>query len=301
MHEYHTPARQHNSKTSHAEENLDFYFAVKQFEKSFDMTMLAAASGERPGIKQTTSSNRMFGSMYNLKAKPPAEGQEEPAASAPPGQGKRVLGMSKVFGSMIQMTGPKKASPLESANSLRKLEESMEGNLANKMGLTTSDVKVLNASSQIYREFLTDKSDRWVCMDEHVSGVILKRIESGAVDRNLFDVAMKMVFDNMEKDLVPRFNKSFHAFGDMAPINAESIRGSVRFSPRVDHKKHFDQIIGAASPNGQEVPTAISSEASPAPPKAATPTPVATFVELTPSGDTKAAVAETVVAEAPES
>jgi len=163
---------------------------------------------------------------------------ETAAASAQsPGQGgKRVMGMSKVFGSMISMT-PKSSAPMPSAAAPK---ASTAG--ADK----SSDPKVMTFAMQVYKEFLTEKSQRWVCMDEHVSAAILAQIESGAVELSLFDAAIKKTFDNMEKDLVPRFNKSFnfvYTSGEQA-----SNRGSVRFSPKTEHKRRFDTMVAKSSP-----------------------------------------------------
>jgi hypothetical protein len=99
-------------------------------------------------------------------------------------------------------------------------------------------------------------------MEEKVSKKILQQVETGAVLPDLFDTALKMVFINMEKDLVPRFNKSFQQFPDALAVNQSSQRGSVRFSPRDTHKRHFDRLVGSPGPAAAEDAT------SPAPDEA---------------------------------
>ena len=69
-------------------------------------------------------------------------------------------------------------------------------------------------------------------MEESISQAILAKIESNSVGKKVFNAAVKMVYANMEKDLVPRFNKSFQEPAALASTRSEvANRRSVVFSP----------------------------------------------------------------------
>ena len=196
----------------------------------------------------------------------PDDADASGSAQSPGQGGKRVLGMSKVFGSMISMA-PKSSAAAAPTGGASPLSAAPKTSAADK----SVDPKVIAFALQIYKEFLTDKSQRWVCMDTNVSAAILAQIELGAVEQSLFDVAIKMTFDNMEKDLVPRFNKSFnfvYTSGEQA-----SNRGSVRFSPKSEHKRRFDTIVAKSSPLAAA--PASTTSTNPADAKAVTAEPLA--------------------------
>jgi len=96
-------------------------------------------------------------------------------------------------------------------------------------------VTVLTQATKIYRDFLAPNADKWVCVDQIELDEIKRKLDSGVagiVDYKVFDTVQKQVFTNMEKDLLPRFSRTFEL--DETPTvfqNPQSMRGSVRFVP----------------------------------------------------------------------
>lgn len=90
----------------------------------------------------------------------------------------------------------------------------------------------------VFDEYLRPDSPKWVCIDLPLSQSLEARVKDKAnMTPSIFNEAQKQVYDNMEKDLLPRFLKSFEMDArvkDMQggePINMVSPRGSVRFFP----------------------------------------------------------------------
>ena len=84
--------------------------------------------------------------------------------------------------------------------------------------------------NKIYNDFLVSNAPKWVCIDPSEFEEITKKIDSGIFDCHVFDAAQKKVYTNMEKDLVPRFERSFDNEESVFEAQA-AVRGSVRYIP----------------------------------------------------------------------
>jgi len=97
------------------------------------------------------------------------------------------------------------------------------------------DVTLLGQAKRIFQEYLAPHADKWVCVDQAESDEIKRKLDAGnqdLLDFRLFDVVQKQVYINMEKDLVPRFAKTFEIEEETTVFQpSQPVRGSVRFVP----------------------------------------------------------------------
>jgi len=83
-------------------------------------------------------------------------------------------------------------------------------------------------AKQIYELFLAANAEKWVCVDQTELEEIKRKLDANQIDYKIFDVVQKQVYINMEKDLLPRFSKTFEV---EETVFQPAPRGSVRFVP----------------------------------------------------------------------
>lgn len=103
------------------------------------------------------------------------------------------------------------------------------------------DIGVEARARKIMMNYLVDCADKWVCIDQAFVVEIKRNMEMGIVNVSLFDAAQSQVFSNMERDLVPRFAKSFE---DSEALFEPSVRGSVRYVPDEKLRASLRTIAG---------------------------------------------------------
>jgi hypothetical protein len=85
-------------------------------------------------------------------------------------------------------------------------------------------------ANRIFRDFLAPQAEQWVCVDQMESDEIRRKLDAELIDNKMYDIVQRQVYVNMEKDLVPRFARSFDV-DDTPAVSSPSSRGSVRFIP----------------------------------------------------------------------
>jgi hypothetical protein len=69
----------------------------------------------------------------------------------------------------------------------------------------------LKQAEDIFARYLNADAERWVCHEQGISKLLrLDLLESGAPSPTMFDGLQRIIFLEMEKDLLVRFNRSFH-------------------------------------------------------------------------------------------
>lgn len=184
----------------HAKENLDFYADVERFRLDAE----AAAGGvvSPPAQKRAGMLSRLLGVGGAGKSPATADKTLSPRA----GDRKTLTGGDAAAAAALA------AMPLP------------------------------ERARRIFDEYLKPDSPKWVCIDLALSKSLeeqLKTADASVVTSSFFTVAQKQVFDNMEKDLLPRFLRSFEDSrrDTQEALFATSPRGSTRFFPNAEQRE----------------------------------------------------------------
>jgi hypothetical protein len=236
-------------KVQHADENILFYKSVETFrELAVNEERMQSSGGGTSSVNGTDSSSNEKKSRIPLLSR---------MFGGATGSTRNVNTTTTTTSTITEITPPDGGNTTTNSTippNIASATAAMSPKGSSRKGLIAHvPIDIRDRAQVVFEDFLTPASKKWVCIDLGLSEKMEEHLKTRApLDSTFFDAAQKQVFDNMEKDLLPRFLKAFEDARirelQGGPISISSPRGSVRYIPSADLRA---ALSGVNSLNGE--------------------------------------------------